>query len=330
MIAAAQRAAAPACGICGHDAGRLIPAREMMLGLGDTFTYRECVGCGCLELADPPADLGRYYPDRYYSFADRDDGLPSWSLTMGDLLAAAVVARAAGRALSRRELAERAVADYLTPFGVDTGWRILDVGCGGGGLLADLAGLGFGRLLGLDPYLDRDREVAPGVRVVRGGLDDVEPGWDLVMLNHSFEHLAEPGRALRRVEEVLAPAGVVLIRTPLVPCEAWERFGPCWMQLDAPRHLFVHSLPSLRRLAGQAGLEVRRVVYDSGFLSPLLSEQYRRGVPMLDPRSFVVDPAAGPPPAAIGALIHRARLLNAQGRGDQAAVVLARPPGRAA
>jgi SAM-dependent methyltransferase len=333
MIAAGVPASAASCRLCGGAVARSFTAREMMLGLREPFTYHECGGCGSLQLADVPADLDRFYPERYYSFTDGsasvDAELPSWCLTMGNVLAAAVVARARGGRLSRRELAERAVAEYFAGLGLDEESRILDIGCGGGPFLADLAALGFRRLRGIDPYLDEEREVAPGVRVVRCGLAGVEPAWDLVMLHHCFEHLADPPGALRQVAALLAPGGVCLIRTPIVPCEAWERFGVDWMQLDPPRHLFVHSLAGLRRLAEQAGLGIERAVFDAGFLSSVVSEQYRRSIPMLGEGSFVLDPlGAGPSGAEINALIWRARWLNSQGRGDQVAVVLARRPGR--
>ena len=41
----------------------------MMFGTRDEFQYFECGECGCLQLMDPPADLGRYYPAHYYSLA---------------------------------------------------------------------------------------------------------------------------------------------------------------------------------------------------------------------------------------------------------------------
>ena len=40
----------------------------MMFGHRDRFTAGECGRCGCVQLLDPPADLGRYYGPGYYSF----------------------------------------------------------------------------------------------------------------------------------------------------------------------------------------------------------------------------------------------------------------------
>ena len=56
------------CAICGNAEGnRSHAVREMMLGTGEQFEYLECGRCGCLQIADPPGDLARYYPQGYYS-----------------------------------------------------------------------------------------------------------------------------------------------------------------------------------------------------------------------------------------------------------------------
>jgi hypothetical protein len=55
--------------ICGNDLGnRIYSAKEMMLGLRDTFEYLECPNCGCIQLLNRPSDWSRYYPSGYYAF----------------------------------------------------------------------------------------------------------------------------------------------------------------------------------------------------------------------------------------------------------------------
>ena len=56
------------CPLCGGRTGAATyEAREMMLGTRERFHYGECGACGTLVLLDVPSDLGRYYPDDYYS-----------------------------------------------------------------------------------------------------------------------------------------------------------------------------------------------------------------------------------------------------------------------
>src|SRR5262245_41013412 len=60
------------CLYCGARESRDFKAREMMFGFREEFNYRECLGCGCLQLLDVPSDLARYYPPHYGSFQDRE------------------------------------------------------------------------------------------------------------------------------------------------------------------------------------------------------------------------------------------------------------------
>jgi hypothetical protein len=40
----------------------------MLYATREMFTYILCEGCGCLQIAEIPPDLGRFYPSHYYSF----------------------------------------------------------------------------------------------------------------------------------------------------------------------------------------------------------------------------------------------------------------------
>src|SRR5439155_15830776 len=56
------------CKICNNEKNnRLHKAREMAFGLRDEFTYLECRQCGCVQLLEVPADMGKYYEQSYYS-----------------------------------------------------------------------------------------------------------------------------------------------------------------------------------------------------------------------------------------------------------------------
>lgn len=58
------------CAVCGNPHNnRIHMAREMMFGFRDEFRYLECGACRCVQLVDVPADISRYYPENYYSFA---------------------------------------------------------------------------------------------------------------------------------------------------------------------------------------------------------------------------------------------------------------------
>ena len=81
-----------------------------------------------------------------------------------------------------------------------------------------------------------------------------------------------------------------MIRTPVVPNFAWEKYKTFWVALDAPRHLFIHSINSLSILSKQAGFKILNIVYDSTALQFIGSEQYSQGIPLKSRHSYKINP----------------------------------------
>src|SRR5439155_11939770 len=136
----------------------------MMFGTRDKFTYLECTSCGCLELLNPPADLSRYYPRNYYSMAKGKVDL--W---LRHLLCPSITRYWLGRVspigyLLGRNRRRLPVLDWLERHGIRGGSSLLDVGSGVGGLLFFLRGLGFNRLVGVDPFIASDLHFPAGSR----------------------------------------------------------------------------------------------------------------------------------------------------------------------
>jgi SAM-dependent methyltransferase len=193
------------------------------------------------------------------------------------------------------------------------------VGCGDGALVEELRLLGYELSRGIDPMRVLEEGSSRDSFVERKTLDQVEGVWDLVMFHHSFEHLADPGAALALVADLLATGGVCLLRLPIVPCYAWEHYGANWVQLDAPRHLFIHSRRSIEKLSAAAGLEIASCWRDSEAFQFWGSERYAAGL--------TLKGETGGPPVTRSALREYARAadgLNRAGQGDQAAFVLRR------
>jgi len=200
--------------------------------------------------------------------------------------------------------------------------RILDVGCGQGQLLSLLHRAGFRRLLGIDPYLSNDVEVFPGLHVRKQVIRNLNETFDLIMLHHVFEHLDDGLDMLRSCRERLASAGSILLRLPTVESVAWERYRENWVQLDAPRHLFLHTRESLRLLAEQAELRIRECWCDSTEFQFWASELYQRGVPHTDAHGRVTQPQDHFSPVELATFRREAEAANRANRGDQMAVLL--------
>ncbi len=253
-----------------------------MFGWGGSFEYLECGDCGCLQIAAIPDDLARYYPAKdYYSYKPpRRKNNPGWVLRLRHERTRAFLGEAtlAGRliaALSKRP----EHFDWFSHAALSLDSRILDVGCGAGGLLLKLQREGFRSLLGADPFIEADIDYGNGVRILKRGLEQLDGAFDFIMLHHSYEHMPNSAAAMRELRRLVAPRGTVLVRIPVADCEARRKYGVNWVAWDAPRHLFLHTRASMQRLAAASGFEIREVVYDSGTQQFASSELYLRGVP---------------------------------------------------
>jgi SAM-dependent methyltransferase len=320
-----------ACRICGAPARRRFQAREMMFGTRERFDYVECAACLCLQIAAIPRDLARFYPPVYH-------GRVGHEAAAGPVkrLARRVVGRLASvdprdrigfSRIARLHPALRHYAAFLEPYrrlGMTRRHRILDVGAGGGQLVATLRGFGFDRAIGIDRFLDSSALDARGrILVQRGEPADMAGPFDLIEFNHSLEHMPDQQAALRQCRALLAPDGAIRVRVPTVTSDAWDRYGTDWVQLDAPRHLYLHSHRSLELTAAQAGLRIAELACDSTSFQFWGSEQYRRDIALDDAASYAVDPNASIFTAdQIAGFEAEARRLNLVRRGDQVDALL--------
>lgn len=287
---------ASTCQVCQSQIGTPHIAREMMMGTREEFLYWECSECGCLSLAEVPEDLGRHYPQNYYSLLVRSSSLP------------------------------RKVRDaiYLSPLSFLVNWRsrtdldvvrrvrlkrkmsFLDVGCGAGTLVGDLRELGYDAR-GVDPFIPADIKDAYGVRVERKTLAEVKGQYDVVLFRHSLEHM--PIHMLEMARERVKKNGVCVVCIPVLGW-AWRSYGTDWVQLDAPRHLFLHSRKSFTMLAAKSGFHVERIVFDSNEFQFWGSESYQRNIALKD----MPEPTA----SQLSRMRRLARDLNRQEQGDTA------------
>ena len=190
----------------------------------ETFDIRRCRDCGLGHTWPQPRDLRPYYHASYHG--------------------------------NRRGPAERialrrrvAWAESVAPRGPGSA---LDIGCGDGTFL-ELLHQKEWQVAGTE--LDPRRARARGLSVAETVRDAARFGpFDLVTMWHTLEHFPDPLGILREVTRLLRPDGAVLIAVPNADGLQAKAFGPSWLHLDVPRHLFHFGPRSLQTLLAKAGL----------------------------------------------------------------------------
>lgn len=284
------------CRICrAEETCAQYTAREMMYGLREPFQYVQCKICGCLQIAEIPADLARHYPADYYSQMPRDEpavarGLKGAVVRWYCRSAALNPGSAWARAL-RSSLPLPADFDEFGHYLVEArlrhaSERILDVGCGSSPhRLAAFARCGFAAVEGVDPFIPADTHYH-GIPIYRKTIDQVDGSFGLIMFHHSLEHVPDPVATLKTAARLIRRGGTCLVRIPVVDTHFWKTFGVDWAELDAPRHLYLMAPRTIDILARQTGFRLRKTTFDSQGWEIAASIQYQADIPLRDRRSF--------------------------------------------
>lgn len=281
-----------------------------MFRLPGSFVYQECLSCGSLQIKELPADLDRFYPDQYYSFS-RLQRSPSWKNFLKKI---------------RIKLFLK-VGIFAPTYGYWLGkvhrrfdQKIADIGCGNGQLLYELHASGYGSLAGFDPYIAEDLSLGRGIRLFKRSFDQAEGTFDLIMMHHSFEHMADPVHILTSCFEKLNPGGQLLVRCPVTDAEVWKNKREIWVQLDAPRHLIIPSVSGLGILAKGIGFNLEEVEFDSEAFQFWGTEAYEQNLP-LNPQLILESYTA----QDLKKMQKKALLYNQEGKGDQACFYFTKP-----
>lgn len=244
--------AAPHCP--AHPDAPLTPgvsgARDQFFTITEErFAYRTCSECKGLVL-DPrpgPEAIGRYYGGYYTErFLERLE-----RRTQGGK-----------RAFGSGRLRALGFLRGLDKIGFDTpvGKRLLDVGAGLGAFARYARDLGRMDVRGVDfsahtaAFAKRLHDVDIDVNELRTQAYP-EGSFDVVTAWHYLEHVYDPITELAEMRRVVKPGGVVMVETP-TPSLAYRVFGPRWMYLMPPTHLYHYRPATLVSMFEQAGLQV--------------------------------------------------------------------------
>ena len=304
------------CSICGAtllETG-MFPVREMMNGTRELFHYSRCPDCECVQLMDPPQDIGSYYVDYYgrsriniYGWTHRLH-LIKFQVALGQ--SKGIVGKLYNYLIE--DPAPLSVKD------IDHSSSVLDVGCASGQFLVLMMDSGFSNVRGCDPFIDDPIQYDNGVSIAKRTLDD-EPGtFDLVMAHHVMEHVPNQAEFAAQLYSKVRDNGMVLVRVPTSSSWAFDKYGSDWFQLDAPRHFYLHSRQSIVRVLEGAGFVNVRIHDDSTIRQILSSRLYSADIASNEHmRRYYANLPRMLVSGELARLKKKVRRLNKDGLGDQ-------------
>lgn len=230
------------CPLCGSDNSRVaLKRRDLMLASEGEFTVCQCQECSHQYLNPRPTReaMRQHYQGDYdqHIVAGQASKLKRLDQSYGHW--------------KRLRLIER----YI-PGGV-----LLDVGCGGGGFLAEAAKRPHWRVIGIEP----SEATAIACRE-QLGLNVLASTWeeadlpseyaDVITMWEVLEHLHDPAAAISKAWRLLKPGGLLVISTPNRDSLDARIFGPYWIGYELPRHLQIFRLADVQSLLQASGFEV--------------------------------------------------------------------------
>jgi ubiquinone/menaquinone biosynthesis C-methylase UbiE len=232
------------CPVCESARAAAVQSMRFALPDGHPLSARYdvvcCARCGFVyaDTPSPQADYDRYYEElsKYSdSTTGTGAGVADWD---------------------RRRLEDTAatIADALR----DTSATVLDIGCANGGLLTELARMGYRHLRGVDPSpacVAAANELA-GVSAAIGTVFDLPPsvrGADCVVLSHVLEHVRDVSRALATLRGAVRDGGIAYVEVPDA-----TRYAEC---LVAPFQDF-----NVEHINHFSGLSLSNALERSGFV----------------------------------------------------------------
>jgi SAM-dependent methyltransferase len=204
----------------------------------EKFCLVRCLTCGIIYLNPRPnkEDIARFYPEAFYA-------KPT------------VMSKVVSEFLNRLKFRK---VDQFKKTG-----RILDVGCGAGGLLHVFEQRGW-KVFGVDTSEKACKlaEKTLGKHVCNYELKDCnfpDNFFDVIFLNHVIEHMPSPKEELAEMSRILKNDGIVIVFTPNIASYQFEVSGDKWLHLDIPRHVIFYSPQTISRLFANNGFKVVKI-----------------------------------------------------------------------
>ena len=252
------------CALCNSDnTKKLFEGKDFLHSLPGRFRVVQCKNCGLVYVNPRPSQekIKPFYP-KEYSAHQRFEAKRSLLRRTKDLLK------------KWFRIKRRAIFIPLKK------GKILDIGCGSGKFLSQFKNRGW-KCWGVEPSpAAAQRAKKLGLDIFAGDLLEAnypENFFDLITLNHVFEHLFNPNEILLEISRILKPDGILRIYLPNIQSLVARIFKSYWFNLDIPRHLYHFSPKTLGKILVKNGFRLKKIKYVSSTAGVLGSLQYLTG-----------------------------------------------------
>jgi len=193
----------------------------------ETFAVLQCESCGLAHTSPQPDDLGPYYAYPYYG------NRHSFTLRL---------------CIKRRiRYVEKSVVPHER-------LSLLDIGCGDGSFLLAAKERGWqvkGTELNPQPAREQGLDVRESVDEFAG-----HHQFDCITMWHTLEHMRDIPSMMNSIARLLKPQGRLIIAVPDFGGIQACLFGPRWLHVDVPRHLYHFNSNALHSCLKRAGFGV--------------------------------------------------------------------------
>lgn len=283
------------CIICGSSKFILLyETRDRMFNLPGEFSVKKCSSCSFVFLDPQPSgpQLKKYYPSKKYYAYNKGDKKGFFEILREYLVKNYYSPTFLSKIVTL--LVKNVPAMPSSP----KNGKILDLGCGTGDTLVLLKKLGW------DVYgMDIDKNAISTGRKRRlnnlklGAYRDLDKYpdnyFDAIRLYHVIEHLDDPSLCLSLIRKKLKKGGELIMGTPNMESLVSKIFKTYWYNLDSPRHLFIFSPITLRKLTEKNGFLVKKTEFCSaggiiGSIQYFLNDLFNKRIDLIHKFSLIV------------------------------------------